>query len=190
MSQEARLKFAKLRLKRLKLELENRKEVSRAEAKTAAEINTEVEHDEIDKPSDEISKRLKEMNYSIEEIERWDLKMALKQKGFQNFEQLAENAFYKTSSKTEVDQELYEKAESNEEMDYESQIPKSRVTEVVSDYKDLKSRKMRNLERKRKSKATSSYINDKNRQFNEKLDRHYDKYTKKIRESFERGSLV
>ena len=35
-----------------------------------------------------------------------------------------------------------------------------------------------------------TYINLKNKQFNEKLARSYDKYTKEIRESFERGTAI
>lgn len=35
-----------------------------------------------------------------------------------------------------------------------------------------------------------SYINDKNKQFNQKLARFYDKYTGDIRESFERGTAI
>jgi pre-mRNA-splicing factor SYF2 len=35
-----------------------------------------------------------------------------------------------------------------------------------------------------------TYINLKNKQFNEKLKRFYDKYTADIRDSFERGTAV
>jgi pre-mRNA-splicing factor SYF2 len=35
-----------------------------------------------------------------------------------------------------------------------------------------------------------TYINEKNKQFNQKLARFYDRYTKEIRESFERGTMV
>ncbi|VVT43944.1 uncharacterized protein SAPINGB_P000224 [Magnusiomyces paraingens] len=35
-----------------------------------------------------------------------------------------------------------------------------------------------------------SYINEKNKQFNQKLSRHYDKYTKDIRDAFERGTAL
>ena len=33
-----------------------------------------------------------------------------------------------------------------------------------------------------------TYINERNRHFNEKIDRYYGKYTKEIRENFERGT--
>lgn len=38
--------------------------------------------------------------------------------------------------------------------------------------------------------ADVTYINEKNKQFNQKLGRFYDKYTREIRDSFERGTMV
>jgi pre-mRNA-splicing factor SYF2 len=35
-----------------------------------------------------------------------------------------------------------------------------------------------------------TYINQKNKQFNDKLTRFYNKYTTEIRESFERGTAI
>ncbi|KAH0142635.1 hypothetical protein KCU67_g13936, partial [Aureobasidium melanogenum] len=35
-----------------------------------------------------------------------------------------------------------------------------------------------------------TYINDKNKQFNQKLARFYNKYTSEIRDSFERGTAI
>ncbi|KAI4597064.1 Pre-mRNA-splicing factor syf2 [Pestalotiopsis sp. 9143b] len=35
-----------------------------------------------------------------------------------------------------------------------------------------------------------TYINEKNKQFNQKLDRFYNKYTSEIRDSFERGTMI
>lgn len=35
-----------------------------------------------------------------------------------------------------------------------------------------------------------NYINDKNKQFNRKLDRYFDRYTQEIRNSFERGTAL
>ncbi|KAK6078521.1 SYF2 splicing factor [Seiridium cupressi] len=35
-----------------------------------------------------------------------------------------------------------------------------------------------------------TYINEKNKQFNQKLDRFYNKYTAEIRDSFERGTMI
>ena len=35
-----------------------------------------------------------------------------------------------------------------------------------------------------------TYINEKNKQFNEKLNRFYNRYTTEIRENFERGTAI
>ena len=35
-----------------------------------------------------------------------------------------------------------------------------------------------------------TYINEKNKQFNQKLSRFYNKYTAEIRDSFERGTMI
>lgn len=47
---------------------------------------------------------------------------------------------------------------------------------------------IRNGEEERDADVT--YINDKNKQFNKKLARFYDRYTTEIRESFERGTAI
>ncbi|KAJ5596024.1 Pre-mRNA-splicing factor syf2 [Penicillium hetheringtonii] len=50
----------------------------------------------------------------------------------------------------------------------------------------LKKRK----ERRGDEEADVTYINEKNKQFNQKLSRFYNKYTTKIRDSFERGTMI
>ncbi|KAJ6127364.1 Pre-mRNA-splicing factor syf2 [Penicillium sp. IBT 18751x] len=50
----------------------------------------------------------------------------------------------------------------------------------------LKKRK----ERRGDEEADVTYINDKNKQFNQKLARFYNKYTSEIRDSFERGTMI
>ena len=60
---------------------------------------------------------------------------------------------------------------------------------------DLRKAEGVRLQKRRKRGAEGeegdvSYINEKNKQFNMKLGRFYDRYTTDIRESFERGSAV
>ncbi|KAJ5171803.1 Pre-mRNA-splicing factor syf2 [Penicillium capsulatum] len=50
----------------------------------------------------------------------------------------------------------------------------------------LKKRK----ERRGDEEADVTYINEKNKQFNQKLSRFYNKYTTEIRDSFERGTMI
>ncbi|KAI5308825.1 pre-mRNA-splicing factor syf2, partial [Ascosphaera atra] len=44
--------------------------------------------------------------------------------------------------------------------------------------------------KKREEGEDVTYINDKNKKFNEQLSRFYNKYTAEIRESFERGTMI
>ncbi|KAF4121329.1 pre-mRNA-splicing factor SYF2 [Geosmithia morbida] len=62
--------------------------------------------------------------------------------------------------------------------------------------KDLERAEEQRLKKRRERMAQSddntdvTYINEKNKQFNQKLSRFYDKYTEEIRDSFERGTKV
>lgn len=60
---------------------------------------------------------------------------------------------------------------------------------------DLKKAEEQRLKQRKNRKGGDddpdvTYINDKNKQFNQKLARYYDKYTTDIRESFERGTMI
>lgn len=71
----------------------------------------------------------------------------------------------------------------------ESKPPKEAVDRLVNSIKKADEQRMR------KSRTTNdgdnvTAINDSNKQFNRKLSRYYDKYTKEIRDSFERGTAL
>jgi pre-mRNA-splicing factor SYF2 len=70
---------------------------------------------------------------------------------------------------------------------------KAAVDRLVADIKKaeevrLKKRRERGL--KEPGEEDVTYINEKNKQFNLKLARFYDKYTSEIRENFERGTAI
>ncbi|KAK8049316.1 SYF2 splicing factor [Apiospora phragmitis] len=70
---------------------------------------------------------------------------------------------------------------------------KAAVDRLVNDLKKaeenrLKKRKERMAENGDDGDVT--YINEKNKQFNQKLNRFYNKYTAEIRDSFERGTMI
>lgn len=62
--------------------------------------------------------------------------------------------------------------------------------------KDLEKAEEQRLKKRKERMAKngddedSTYINEKNKQFNQKLDRFYNKYTAEIRDSFERGTMI
>lgn len=75
----------------------------------------------------------------------------------------------------------------------ESKPDKAAVDRLVADLRkaeeqSLKKRKERMA--KNGDDGDVTYINEKNKQFNQKLARFYDKYTSDIRDSFERGTMI
>ncbi|TVY85289.1 Pre-mRNA-splicing factor syf2 [Lachnellula suecica] len=70
--------------------------------------------------------------------------------------------------------------------------PKDAVDRLV---KDLQQAEDARLKKRRERMGASeegdiTYINEKNKQFNNKLNRFYNKYTAEIRDSFERGTMI
>lgn len=65
---------------------------------------------------------------------------------------------------------------------------KGAVDRLVGDLKKAEDARMRR--HKGGDEEDVTYINDKNKQFNQKLARYYNKYTGEIRDSFERGTMV
>ncbi|GAO50876.1 SYF2 splicing factor family protein [Saitoella complicata NRRL Y-17804] len=70
--------------------------------------------------------------------------------------------------------------------------PKKEAIDRLVD--DLKNEELRREQERAKRAAKGntdiSYINDRNKKFNEKLSRYYDKYTKEIKDAFERGTAL
>ncbi|CAK7241798.1 MAG: Pre-mRNA-splicing factor SYF2 [Sporothrix thermara] len=70
---------------------------------------------------------------------------------------------------------------------------KEAIDRLVNDQKkadEASLRKRRERMAKNGEDADVTYINEKNKHFNQKLARFYDKYTTEIRESFERGTMI
>ena len=74
----------------------------------------------------------------------------------------------------------------------EQRPKKENVDRLVEDLR--KAEEVRMQKRKKRGQQEEggdvSYINEKNKQFNMKLGRFYDRYTTEIRESFERGTAI
>lgn len=74
----------------------------------------------------------------------------------------------------------------------ESKPKRENVDRLVKDLQ--KAEEVRLKKRKERGRGDEegdvTYINDKNKQFNLRLARAYDKYTKDVRESFERGTAI
>ncbi|KAJ5364507.1 Pre-mRNA-splicing factor syf2 [Penicillium cataractarum] len=68
---------------------------------------------------------------------------------------------------------------------------RANVDKLVSDLRKAEEvRLKKRKERRGDEEGDVTYINEKNKQFNQKLARFYNKYTTEIRDSFERGTMI
>lgn len=78
--------------------------------------------------------------------------------------------------------------------DFTSKPSKEALDRLVNDIKKAEDVRMQRRKQRNKEQMDENgdvtYINQKNKQFNEKLKRFYDKYTADIRENFERGTAI
>ncbi|KAJ4367652.1 Pre-mRNA-splicing factor SYF2 [Neocucurbitaria cava] len=179
--------------------------------------------------------RKRNWDYTVEESESWDKRMAKKARNrdgvaFADYRNEA-NKVYKRQIKqmSKVDQEAYasQKAEKlqsqvssgllqlvetssgeiytvdslgrintpvDEEYSHDHKPSKEAVDKLVEDLEKgerarLKARAARGL-RDEQDNGDVTYINQKNKQFNDKLARFYNRYTSEIRDSFERGTAI
>lgn len=73
----------------------------------------------------------------------------------------------------------------------ESKPDRAAVDKLVGDLKKAEEvRLKKRRDRRGDDEADVTYINEKNKQFNMKLSRFYNKYTTEIRDSFERGTMI
>lgn len=86
---------------------------------------------------------------------------------------------------------FYSTADSTQFVD--SKPDRAAVDRLIDDIKkaeEIRQKKRRERGRPDDNGEDVSYINEKNKQFNQKLARFYNKYTADIRESFERGTAI
>ncbi|KAH8556874.1 SYF2 splicing factor-domain-containing protein [Umbelopsis sp. PMI_123] len=157
--------------------------------------------------------------YSAESVEAWEKKIAKKAKnaetGFADYTQAAHKKYKKLIAELKPDMaayyekkaEAFERALRNGEdlsedsffnrdannLDYatiDTQPQKEAIDRLVADV-DKQQRKRQARSRDREQAVDDiSWINEKNRKFNQKIARFYDKYTKEIRENLERGTAL
>ncbi|KNG86867.1 pre-mRNA-splicing factor syf2 [Aspergillus nomiae NRRL 13137] len=73
----------------------------------------------------------------------------------------------------------------------ENKPDRAAVDKLVGDLRKAEEvRLKKRRERRGEEDADVTYINEKNKQFNQKLARFYNKYTTEIRDSFERGTMI
>ncbi|KAL8823220.1 MAG: hypothetical protein Q9191_006059 [Dirinaria sp. TL-2023a] len=176
--------------------------------------------------------RKRAWDWTIDESEKWDKRMAKKEKhredvAFQDYRQDARKIYKRQLREMKPDMEGYEKQKAAavqkaamnggleivetddgelvavdkdgtfystaDSTDFvENRPEKAAVDRLVSDIRKaeetrLKKRRERGMDQE---EGDVTYINDKNKQFNQKLARFYNKYTAEIRDSFERGTMI
>ncbi|KAG7786728.1 hypothetical protein KL910_004128 [Ogataea haglerorum] len=189
--------------KELQRELKQLKEEQKLRA-AAAQKDAEEEVQETELQNQEVkSERLRNLRYTIEEDEAWHEKLeagktAAEDREFQNFKQLARQTYTKglkalnplSAEKYEAQKQIY--FEMKKEGKSDSEIINSLTSREKLDHMvdQLKERETTTVKRRKTAQDRQNFINDKNKQFNDKLDRHYDEYLSDLKESIQRGSSL
>lgn len=151
--------------------------------------------------------RLKSLDYTAEEDEAWNKKLEAKktrddQREFQNYEQLAERTYNKRLKEMEgVSMDEYKQQKEIYAKLRNQGVDEATIITALTDKKKAqnlgKGIRKRDRERyKRREKKVAAegtdigFINDKNKQFNEKLGRHFDKYLGELKEDIKRGGAA
>lgn len=127
--------------------------------------------------------RIKNRNYSIQDVERWNSKQKVKDDGFTDFIQVAAKSYDKKIRNLQVKQEKYLESLQNTELHH---IPSQEALANLSN----SVKESKNKKRKEDESADVTFINNRNMHFNKKLARSYDKFTKEIRDNLERGTAL
>ncbi|EIM87466.1 mRNA splicing factor SYF2 [Stereum hirsutum FP-91666 SS1] len=153
--------------------------------------------------------RLKNWEWTIEENDEWEKKLARKQRRadfeFHDDAHAARRRYKKDLDQIKPDLAEYNRKkemamglapeslyrDANSLLYADNKPSEDAIDRVVSKMnKDIE--KKRNFSRKRanEDEGDITYINERNRVFNKKIARYYDKYTSEIRASFERGTAL
>ncbi|KAK6203560.1 SYF2 splicing factor-domain-containing protein [Scheffersomyces amazonensis] len=143
------------------------------------------------KPKDEpTDNRKRILEYTIEESQQWDkkqkqLKKNQRQHGYANMNTLAESTYNKEIQTLQVDKEDYKiqkevKTISNTDPIRQLQHkPSKHAVETLVNHIEEENDRRQSKRRNKRDDGASSYINDKNKEFNKKLDRQYGQLSSK-----------
>ncbi|CAH2355654.1 pre-mRNA-splicing factor Syf2p [[Candida] railenensis] len=191
-------RLAELRKKKLQSKEDNRKDLAkdfqnqRRKSLKLKELEKTAEKDEGYDEDTEKKKdpRLNNLSYTLEECEEWDEKknlreQAKKRSSGNDYSVLAEQVYNKEVSRIEVDREDYAKQKAHgaakkgtyRSDNYLVQKPSTAKVNALASGIIETSKKRADALRKKQEAATknddSSFINEKNKQFNMKINREY-----------------
>ncbi|KXS15158.1 SYF2-domain-containing protein [Gonapodya prolifera JEL478] len=152
--------------------------------------------------------RLRDLQYTAEDVERWDRKVKRKKEGedkaFESFNSAATKSYRRLVSQLKPDLGAYAesraKAEARgvefyrgaDETDAMGETTTGegvdRMVRGVEESQDRRSKFSRR--RAHRDDDDVTYINERNARFNKKISRAYDKYTQEIKANFERGTAL
>ncbi|KAJ3385428.1 pre-mRNA-splicing factor syf2 [Lobulomyces angularis] len=147
--------------------------------------------------------RIKALDYSAEDFEKWEEKQAEKRKvadvGFSDYAQAAAKKYVKLSKEIKPDLELYEKQKEFDQIFKVDKLSQSQdnkphqasIDKMAKDINNqIEKREKLSKRRPHNEEDDVTYINNRNKHFNKKISRAFDKYTKDIKDSFERGTAL
>lgn len=198
--QEQLDRLAALRKRKVQSTQANREDVRSVPDKATAKLQAkqdqlkeraQMELSKLELGEEEFERR-RAWDWTVEESEAWDAKLQNKKERasggtFSDYSTAAEKTYLK-----EI-RELKPIVGSHKiGKDTNGKPPKEAIDRLVNKLKkdDIERLSKRNKRREQEDDGQVNYINEKNKQFNKKLERHYDKYTKEIRDSFERGTAL
>ena len=168
-------------------------ELSEAKARKEAEDNGE-DYD-----------RLRLLEASADDLERLERKRSRKQNpdtGFADFQQAQYRQYQRLTRQLKPSMEEYEKQKSelgdsvyataNTLLTEQSSKPSEEAVDRMVDDLEKQAAKRAKFSRRREFRqdADVDYINERNRKFNVKAGRFYDKYTSEIKQNLERGTAI
>ncbi|KAJ2394395.1 pre-mRNA-splicing factor SYF2 [Coemansia sp. RSA 2559] len=138
--------------------------------------------------------------YSIDRVEKYEAKKRKNEenaeRGFTDYSQINRRKYERDVAKIKPDLAAYERQKQSagiegSELDMDHKPDQRNVEKLVKAVEEQQQRRAAlhkpSIE---KEGEDVSYINERNARFNRKMNRAYDKYTKEIRDNFERGTAL
>lgn len=142
--------------------------------------------------------RKRAWDWTVKETEEWKEKKERKkeregQSGVHDMSSTAQRAYEKDLAAFKPDLDTYEKEKEtglHQAPSFSHKPTPEALDRLVNGLTKGDKQRMKRRKQPGTDDQHATYISDKNKQFNEKLNRQYDKYTKEIRDNFERGTAL
>lgn len=172
--------FKKLKTQKLEAKKQNQKDLqhlAKQHRLASSHLGRNTQDKDHEKDTSPEAIRQRHLNYTIEECDIWSEKQKTKSQNasiskYQNFNKLAELSYKKDLSALQVDQEAYKQSKNLHDDLIGSHVPKS--DDVLALVANIETANTRRTASRSNDESTGNYINEKNRQFNMKLNRQYD----------------